>query len=134
MRGNYLFIAIYSTQEGNYKHWALYFQTESDDYIFEVIGQQPDAGYERNVTRQPPEANPMFKKKYLVAEIDRGDVKDVIDYLENRSEIHSEITDWCCQDFCLESLETLREDELISQDDENYEDGIQKANKYYGPD
>ncbi|KAK6345786.1 hypothetical protein TWF730_010129 [Orbilia blumenaviensis] len=95
------------------------------------MGQHPT--FRKNVTRAVPERSRRFIKKYLVAEIDRQDVKDVIEFMEERAEIHNEIVEWNCQDYCLEALEGLRENFLISDDDENYEDGIGKTKEYYGP-
>ncbi|KAK6345429.1 hypothetical protein TWF718_007345 [Orbilia javanica] len=134
MKYNYLYIAIYSPQEGNFYHWALNFETESGIYNFEVIGQFPDYAYYKHISRTPAEENHAgFIKKYLVAEIDRRDVQDVIRFFESEAEVRKDIAEWNCQDFCLESLEELRDRELIPEEDEYYEEGIEEAKEYYGP-
>ncbi|KAF3208635.1 hypothetical protein TWF679_007693 [Orbilia oligospora] len=134
MKYNYLYIAVYSPQEGNFYHWALSFETETSIYNFEVIGQFPNYDYYKHISRTPPEKNHAgFIKKYLVAEIDRRDVKDVIKFFEDEAEARKDILEWNCQDFCLESLEELRDRELISGEDEYYEEGVEEAKEYYGP-
>ncbi|KAK6528224.1 hypothetical protein TWF281_009472 [Arthrobotrys megalospora] len=135
MEYNYLYIVIYTPQQGNFYHWALSFQTENAGiYNFEVIGQFPNYAYYKHISRTPPEKNhPGFIKKYLVAEIDRRDVEDVIKFFEDEAEIRKDILEWNCQDFCLKSLEELKDRDLISGEDENYEQGVEEAKEYYGP-
>jgi hypothetical protein len=46
--------------------------------------------------------------------------------------VDNETTEWNCQDYVLESLGDLV-DEYIIGDDEDYQDGIREARKYFGP-
>ena len=52
----------------------------------------------------------------------------------DNTKVDNETTEWNCQDYVIELLETLYEECIIDEDDKEYKRGMKKAkDKYFGP-
>ncbi len=126
-----LYIAIYKPRYGNYKHWALFLEAESEHFIFEVIGEH--GSFTKNTVKGSPTKSNRHETSILVATINEQDVPEVRKSVA-LAEIDNETTEWNCQDYVIEVLERLYDECVIDEDDKSYKKGSSLAKKnYFGP-
>lgn len=125
-----LYIAIYRARHGNYKHWALYLDDGNDSTIFQVNGQHPT--FQKSSTKSTPTRSSSHLTNILVASVRKADVPEVGNAFEDTN-VDNDTVEWTCQDFVLEILDKLREDEVIDEDDGDYNIGREEAMEYFGP-
>lgn len=114
---------LYRATHGNYDHWALFLKCQEERIIFEVTGQHPD--FTRNTIQSEPGRSQRHKKSVLVAEIRKSDVTELKKLMKDQK-VDNDTMDWNCQDFVLEALDTLREECIIDDDDQTYEEARQQ--------
>jgi hypothetical protein len=116
-----LSVAIYRPLAGNVKHWSLWLEEVDTDTstMYEVVGEP--TSFRRNTLHdRRPESTTRFVRLIHVCEFDgAAATADAKQKLEDQ-EIHNDVAHWSCQDFVLEALEGLHDEELI-QDADYYE-------------
>ena len=112
-------------------HWALHLHvvngSEARDVIYQANGE---AG---NLHLDVVEADPMkslrFLEKIDICDIDGAqDLADMERYLQKQP-MRNEISSWTCQDWVMESLETLSEESLL--DEYQYHEAKQRLEAAY---
>ncbi|EEQ86238.1 hypothetical protein RJZ56_004111 [Blastomyces dermatitidis] len=110
-----LFIAIYQPRNqilGTY-HWALYLQISSTEHIiFQIVGEPCDFKYDER--SEPLEDSTHHIENIRVAEIDHV---DHFCQLVRDQKIENEMYHWGCQQWVLDVLESLVEDDLLTDYD-----------------
>lgn len=105
-----LYVVFYRPRYGNYQHWALYLESETENIIFEVIGQHPN--FQRNAVSAVPENSRSFISKLYVGVIGKNDVQGVRDAAKT-VKVDNETMDWDCQDYVLEILDKLEAEFIL---------------------
>ncbi|KAE8386928.1 hypothetical protein BDV23DRAFT_175057 [Aspergillus alliaceus] len=113
-----LYVVFYRPRYGNYQHWALYIDEESDGTIFEVTGQHPN--FQRNVVHARPDSSKSYLDKLYVGMLRPDDLKHVAKAAEE-TDVDNETLEWDCQDYVLEVLDKLEEEFILESDDEDYQ-------------
>jgi hypothetical protein len=98
---------------GNVRHWALYLQTSSGSWIYQVTGEPTAFTYGHREGVDPANSS-RFVESIFVSEIDRGDVDAVKKILKNFP-VQNDVATWSCQDWVLEALEALKDEELVDE-------------------
>lgn len=127
-----LYIAMYEAGTGNYEHWALCLD-DGDDLptIFEVSGEH--GTFEKSTVQDEPENRLRHKRNIAVGEVNARDIPELLKVVDN-AKVDNETTEWNCQDYVIELLETLYDECIIDEDDEEYKRGMKRAkDKYFGP-
>jgi hypothetical protein len=110
-----LWVALYQPEYGNLHHWALYLDTHN--YVYQVRGEPMD--FTASVISG---AIPMNSSRYVesveVGEINPNDVVE-LDRLIRATPVQNDVQSWCCQDYVMEALEALNEEQIV--DDEDYQ-------------
>ena len=126
-----LYIAMYSPIDGNYGHWALYLENDGESIIFEVVGEH--GTFRANSLAVNPENSNRHIRNIPVGTVNKQDIPDLVKVMENMK-IDNETTEWNCQDYVLEALESLYEECIIDEDDKDYKKGTKEAKEtYFGP-
>lgn len=126
-----LYIAVYQPRHGNYKHWALCLEYNKNYTIFELKGEHPD--FFKNKISAKPTGSQSHIANILVGSIRDHEVDEVSRAFE-KARVDNVTLEWTCQDFVLEILETLRDQLVIDEDDEDYETGRKEAfDNHFGP-
>lgn len=121
-----LYVAFYRPRYGNYQHWALYLQTDTDKLIFEVTGSHPN--FKRNVVKADPRNSQSFIKITFMDTISSGDIATVQN-VARTTKIDNETVEWDCQEYVLDMLETLKKECVLNEDDEIYKDSKRELKK-----
>lgn len=125
-----LYVAFYRPRYGNYHHWALYLETDSDDFIFEVTGSHPN--FKRNVVKADPRRSQSFIRMIFVDTVSPSDVV-AVQNVSRTTKIDNETVEWDCQEYVLDMLSTLAEECVIDEDEKAYKKAIAELKKRRGP-
>ncbi|KFY44761.1 hypothetical protein V494_01331 [Pseudogymnoascus sp. VKM F-4513 (FW-928)] len=128
-----LFIAMYEAGTGNYEHWALCVDGDGDNAptIFEVSGEH--GTFAKSAVQDEPESRLLHKRNIAVGEVNERDMPELLKVTDD-AKVDNETTEWNCQDYVIEILETLYEECIIDEDDEEFKRGMKKVkDKYFGP-
>ncbi|EPT01880.1 hypothetical protein FOMPIDRAFT_116431 [Fomitopsis schrenkii] len=112
-------------------HWALHLRIIDTDKTRHLIYQaNGEAG---NLHLDVVEADPVKSRRFLeqidICNIDTAsDITDVERHLR-RQPVRNEISSWTCQDWVMESLETLNEESLL--DEYQYHEAKQRLETVY---
>ncbi|KAE8382904.1 hypothetical protein BDV26DRAFT_211224 [Aspergillus bertholletiae] len=112
-----LYVVFYRPRYGNYQHWALYVDEESNGTIFEVTGQHPS--FQRNVVHARPDSSKSYLDKLYIGTLSPDDLKHVAKAAEETG-VDNDTLEWDCQDYVLEMLDKLEEEFILESDDEDY--------------
>lgn len=126
-----LYIAIYRPVRGNYKHWALYLDSASEDVIYEVIGDHPR--FERHHILARPDSSMRHQKDILVGTINERDIPQ-LKQIVAETPVDNDTVYWNCQDYVIDILQRLKNECVIDEDDRDYEKGLKLAtDRHFGP-
>ncbi|KAF8055451.1 hypothetical protein FPV67DRAFT_1542040 [Lyophyllum atratum] len=108
-----LSVAKYRPVDGNVHHWALYLRTPYENLIYQVVGRPTEFryGHREGVS---PQASERFVDLVFVSEIDRNNVQEVKEILENFP-ISNDVGTWSCQDWVIEALQELSSQDLVDE-------------------
>lgn len=108
-----LSVAHYLPIDGNVRHWALYLKTPSEDLIYQVTGAATafEYGDREGIV---PQDSARFVELVLVSEIDSKAVEAVKEILATHP-IDNGVATWSCQDWVLEAIEALHEEDLLEE-------------------
>jgi Family of unknown function (DUF6540) len=113
-----LYVAEYRPTGGNVRHWALYLEIHDSGAVYRNIYQVVGPAKEFQLSIVPdvtPAQSRRFIKNVHVADFeDRGTIQSVREILRDQA-IRNDIATWSCQDWVLEALETLSEEELLDE-------------------
>ena len=112
-----LYVAFYQPRYGNYQHWALYLETDKDDFIFEVSGSHPN--FTRNVTRTDPRNSQSFLRMIFMDTVSLNDVP-AVQNAASKTKVDNETLEWDCQEYVLDILSTLEEECIVGEDERPY--------------
>ena len=98
-----LYVVLYRPRYGNYQHWALYLQTDSDNLIFEVTGSHPNFIY--NAVKADPTRSRTFVKVVFMDTVSSDNIATVQN-VARTTKIDNETVEWDCQEYVLDVLET----------------------------
>jgi hypothetical protein len=113
-----LYVAEYRPQGGNVRHWALYLEVHDGGSvhrnIYQVVG--PAKGFEHSMVPDvAPAQSGRFVKNIHVSDLDdRDTIQSVREILGNQA-VRNDIATWSCQDWVMEALETLSEEQLLDE-------------------
>jgi hypothetical protein len=111
----HLHVAIYQPEYGNLHHWALYLDTHN--YVYQVVGEP--MGFTADVSADIlPSNSGRFVESVQVAQIQEADVA-ALDEIIRSTPVQNDVQGWCCQDYVMEALELLNEEQIV--DDEDYD-------------
>jgi len=108
-----LSVAQYLPESGNVRHWALYLEIPGGSRIYQIIGS-PTAftyGHRKNVD---PQHSSRFVESIFVSEIHPSNIKDIKNILKTFP-IQNDIATFSCQDWVLEALEALKDEDLLDE-------------------
>jgi len=110
-----LSVAVYQPEDGNLHHWALYL--EPHNYVYQVTGEPMDftASVMADII---PSSSARFVESVGIAEIQPDDLAE-LDRIIRETPVQNDVQGWCCQDYVLEALELLNNEQIV--DDEDYE-------------
>ncbi|ELR04846.1 hypothetical protein GMDG_07071 [Pseudogymnoascus destructans 20631-21] len=112
-----LYIAMYEAGTGNYEHWALCLGDGDGNVptIFEVSGEH--GTFAKSAVQDEPESRLVHKRNIGVGEVNERDIPEFLKVIDDAK-----------------ILETLYDECIIDEDDEEYKRGMKKAKeKYFGP-
>ena len=124
-----LYVVFYRPRYGNYQHWALYLQTDTDNLIFEVTGSHPN--FKRNVVKADPRNSQSLVRMIFLDTVSSGDIATVQN-MATTTKIDNETVEWDCQEYVLDMLETLEEECVVDDDDETYKDAKKELKEKRG--
>lgn len=124
-----LYVVFYRPRYGNYQHWALYLQTNTDNLIFEVTGSHPN--FQRNVVKADPRNSQNFIRMIFMDTVSPGDIATVQD-VARTTKIDNETVEWDCQEYVLDMLEILEEECVVGGDEKTYKDAKKELKKKRG--
>lgn len=107
-----LSVAQYIPMAGNLLHWALYLETRSETMIYQIVGSVGAFKYKHRGNVYPQKSS-RFIALVFVSEIDSKDIKAVKSILESHPINTDVATSRNCQDWILEALEALHDEEYI---------------------
>jgi len=110
-----LSVALYRPRWGNLRHWALYLDT--GNYVYEVTGEA------MNFTAEVksgiiPNSSGSWIESISVAEIQPADMAELHKII-TETPVQNDVQGWCCQDYVMEALEGLNNEQIV--DDEDFE-------------
>lgn len=112
-----LYVALYAPVQGNVKHWALYLEGVG---IFQVVGDPME--FELNVRlRVRPQDSARYTGRVYIAEVD--DTREFVQVVRT-THISNDVAHWNCQNFVLDVLEGLNDDDVL--DDYDYQEAKDK--------
>lgn len=110
-----LLVAVYQPEDGNLHYQALYL--EPHNYVYQVTSEAMD--FTASVTADTiPTSSGRFVESVEVAEIQTNDISE-LDRIIRETLVQNDIQGWCCQDYVLDALELLNNEQIV--DDEDYE-------------
>lgn len=115
-----LSVVIYIPGLSSMAHWAIYLRigadgTDFQHMIYQAVGEAGELEF--NVLEADPKASARFKSEVEVSYIyGKHSIKEVQKVLEAQA-MQNEMANWNCQDWVMEALETLHEDDLVDQYD-----------------
>lgn len=112
-----LSVAQYLPKNGNVRHWALYLETPSESLVYQIGGVPNDYHYDHRENVHPHDSV-RFSALVFVSEIESKDVEPV--KILAFYPIITNVVTWSCQDWVLEALEALNDEEYLLS--ENYAD------------
>ncbi|KAH0844612.1 hypothetical protein AYO21_02059 [Fonsecaea monophora] len=124
-----LYVAFYRPRYGNYEHWALSLETDTQALIFEVIGDRPD--FKCNLVKANPRSSVSFITMIFMGEVSSGDI-DTVQEVARTTKIDNETLEWDCQEYVLDVLETLESEFVVDQDEQTYKDAKKELKKKRG--
>ena len=119
-----LSVAIYRPEDGNLHHWALHL--EPHNWVYQVTGEPMD--FSVSVTAAIPTNSGRFVESIGVAEINPNDLNQLDQIIKN-TPVQNDVQGWCCQDFVVEALELLNEEQIV--DDEDYEGAMAQLREIF---
>ncbi|KAL8838834.1 MAG: hypothetical protein Q9170_001989 [Blastenia crenularia] len=125
-----LYVAMYRPVTGNYEHWALYLENESQHTIYEVAGEYPN--FKPNVISAKPTSTSRHKRSILVYDISAVDISTFEEVVAAMVP-QNDIVEWNCQDYVIEVLEKLEEECVVDLDDKAYSSAKKQVKKHFGP-
>ena len=125
-----LFVAISRARYGNYKHWALYLETDDKDLLFEVEGEYP--AFHRNHVNDDPRALQGHEELIQLDTISVNEVATVQQQAETVV-VDNDTIHWNCQDCVLEILEKLEDECVVDVHDRGYCKAKNRVMRRYGP-
>lgn len=115
---------------GNYEHWALYLENQSEHTIYEVTGESPR--FKPNVISGKPTSTNRHRRTIFVYDINENDIpafKKAISAVKPQNSI----SHWNCQDYVIEALEKLEEECVVDEDEKAYISAKKQVKKHFGP-
>jgi hypothetical protein len=110
-----LSVTLYQLEYRNLHHWVLYLNIHN--YVYQVCGKPMD--FTASVTaRAVPRNSAWYIESVKVAEIQPGDIAE-LDRLICATLVQNDVQGWCCQDYVMEALKALNEEQIV--EDEDYE-------------
>lgn len=88
-----LYVVFYRPRYGNYQHWALYLQTDTENLIFEVTGSHPN--FKRNVVKVDSRNSQSFVKMIFMDTVSSGDIA-TMQNVARTTKIDNETVEWDC--------------------------------------
>ena len=125
-----LYVAMYRPVVGNYEHWALYLESQSEHKIYEVTGESPH--FKTNVVSGKPTATNRHRRSIFVYDVNATDVPDFRKAVSAVKPDNS-VTHWNCQDYVMEILDKLEEECVIDGDEKAYISAKKQVKKHFGP-
>ena len=124
-----LYVVFYRPRYGNYRHWALYLQTDTENLIFEVTGSHPN--FKRNVVKADPRNSQSLVNIIFMDTVSSGDIATVQN-VARTTKVDNETVEWDCQEYVLDMLETLEQECVVDDDHETYKDARNELKKKRG--
>jgi hypothetical protein len=124
-----LYVVFYRPRYGNYQHWALYLQTDTENVIFEVTGSHPN--FKKNEVRANPQNSNSYRGKLYVGVISDTDIPTVRQCVRE-VKVDNTTVEWDCQEYVIDILDKLEEALILEEDDEEYKDARKELKKKRG--
>ncbi|KAF7592441.1 hypothetical protein BBP40_000289 [Aspergillus hancockii] len=125
-----LSVAIYHPRYGNYRHWALYLHTATENLIFEVDGEHPV--FQKVTSHGRPSDSDTFIEALFVGEIGGPDIPTVKAVVE-AARVDNETLEWDCQEYVIEILEACEREAVFGHDDPDYVECMEYLKEIRGP-
>jgi len=125
-----LYVAMYRPVAGNYEHWALYLENNSEHTIYEVTGEYPH--FKLNVVPGKPTSTNRHRTSIFVYDVNATDIPDFKNAISSMKPNNS-ISHWNCQDYVIESLDKLEEECVIDGDEKAYISAKKQVKTHFGP-
>ena len=109
-----LSVVMYRPRWGNLHHWALHLA--SGNHVYEVTGEAMEFKAEHKAGIIPSNSGSLVGSIFI-AEIQPADIKQLHETITS-TKVQNDVAEWCCQDYVLEALEALNEEQIV--DDEDY--------------
>lgn len=110
-----LSVALYRPRWGNLRHWALYL--DIGNYVYEVTGEAMHFTAEAKDGIIPNNSGSWIES-IPVTEIQAADIAE-LHRIITETPVQNDVQGWCCQDYVMEALEGLNEEQIV--DDEDFE-------------
>jgi hypothetical protein len=123
-KGN-LSVALYRPRWGNLRHWALYLDT--GNWVYEVTGEAMHFTAEVKNGVIPNNSGSWIESIH-VAEIQAADMPE-LHRIITETPVQNDVQGWCCQDYVMEALEYLNEEQIV--DDEDFEKAKRRLMKKF---
>ncbi|RMZ86476.1 hypothetical protein DV736_g6298, partial [Chaetothyriales sp. CBS 134916] len=124
-----IYVVFYRPRYGNYRHWALYLQSDAGHVIFEVTGSHPN--FKKNEVKANPQDSGSYLGKQYVGVISDKDIPAVRKAVAE-VKVDNETTEWDCQEYVIDILDKLEEELILEEDDEDYKEARKALRKKRG--
>lgn len=120
-----LYVAIYS-EGGVYKHWSLFIDTpeDSEKTILHIMGSSTN--YYFDMRTSDARRSKSLSELVFLCRVDAAAVGAIKD-AGKKAVIHNEFPGYNCQDYVIELLDALEEEEIIDGKDKDYKKNKDKA-------
>nr|POE61838.1 hypothetical protein CFP56_73142 [Quercus suber] len=114
-----LSVAVYDNDGSVFKHWTLFYDGPSDEekFIFNIMGSSTRYRYEKR--QSDARASATLLELVTICRVDVSKLS-IIEDLAQTAEIHNEAPGYNCQDYVLELLDALENNDVINGQDKKY--------------
>jgi len=124
-----LWVAFYRPRYGNYQHWALYLQDGNDHTLYEVTGSHPN--FQKNQVKAKPQSSSSYRNKLFVASLSKSDISLVAKAARD-VKVDNSTTEWDSQEYVIDIIESLKDELVLDEDDEDYKKARKELRKRRG--
>jgi hypothetical protein len=123
-------VILYKAPEQEFRHWALHFDGPGKKHtVYQVNGAQGSFAFQKKELKNDPNKSKKFHDSVAVSDA-LDDVKAAEKVMEGVV-VDNVTSHWNCQDWVMDALESLKDEDLIPEHD--YDQAVEALKEHTGP-